>query len=149
MQITYYDYVTPYSGSIEIYEETTIGFTSRMDIDCPGDRDVFSCNISSSYGGLSLEWRVTLPGHEPISHTFDGNSALQTIIHLDMGLEVIQYDHIIGQNGSANGELQLVHLVNVSENGTQIECRENDVGLTATFTLITNTAGIQNHHKHS
>ena len=111
---------------------------SRNDIECPGDVIPYTCSVQSNSENIMLMWLITFPGQATLNISYTNFSDTATT---DLGMNVTT---VVTDNERGDflvSLLEIMVLQNVSMNGTQIECRGEDLDREVA-TVHVNTSGL-------
>ena len=111
---------------------------SRPDIECPGDVILFRCSVQSNSETVQLSWLVTFPGQETITISYNNESNTNTLEYYPVNITARLTQYTSDQ--SAESELQLTVLQNVTMSGTILECMSEDLA-SRNVTVSVNTSG--------
>lgn len=111
------------------------------EIDCPDDTMTYTCGIKSNTEDLHLLWSIAFPDVHTFEMIYDENSPYgsEDILEMNTTTNLVQYDSM---DGYIESTLTITVLnVNVSMNGTTVDCSIADLGKES-VTITINTSGM-------
>lgn len=126
---------------IAIVNVSPLQSVPRPAFDCPGEVISYNCSILSNSENVHLIWQVTVPGQMPVNITYNRSSTsdinktdmLNTYISSSLNRYV--------SNEYIESTLELIVQVDVSLNGTNVECILEGLA-NDSIELLLNTSGM-------